>query len=227
VDTAVCNGAVPQFEPNFPGPQMMKNIFKTLAFSAALALPSVGTAQQAPIDMDVQVNLQSHPLNTRNGGGFLANFTIDFPAGPKTYSDWLVWCIDPNREVSVPGSYSYSAYTATNFAASDLGSVNNNNITFAQMRSIISLVTTLETGWNGFSAGQRDDLQTQIWSTFRGETAPIVGNENVSMSDWVVLFGNNNNQTLLTRVPEPSDLGLLLIGFSGLAFMAVARRRRA
>lgn len=204
----------------------MKNIFKTLAFAAALALPSVGTAQAA-IDTDVQVNLLSHPLNTLGGGGFTANFTIDFPAGPTSYNQWLVWCIDPDRIVSVPGSYNYSAYTASNFAASDLESVNGNNITDAQMRSIISLVTTLQTGWSGFDVNQRAALQTQIWSTFRGETAPIVGNENVSMTDWVVLFGNKNNQTFLTRVPEPADLGLLLIGFSGLAFMAVARRRRA
>jgi hypothetical protein len=211
----------------------MKNVFKMLAVAAALALPSVGGAQ-APIDETVTVNLKAHPFATQGtgfgdgfGGGFTADFSIDFGGGDQFFSDYLVWCIDPNREAAVGNSYSYTAYTATNFAATPLGSTKPNDLTDAQMRSIVSLVNTLQTGWNGFSEQQRRDLQGSIWSTFRGEVPLIAGNANADLGEWIVLYGNRGNQTFLTRVPEPSDFALLLVGFTSLGVMMIARRRRA
>jgi hypothetical protein len=212
----------------------MKNVLKALALAATLVLPAAASAQA--IDETVDVTLTGHPFPTKGtgfgdgfGGGFLANFSIDYPAqegGTRSFNDWLVWCIDPNREVSVPGTYSYEAWTATNFAASNLGSVNGNDITEAQMRSIVSLVNTLQNGWNGFTELERQNLQGSIWATFRGENPLIAGDANASLEDWVVLYGNDNNQTFLTRVPEPSSLALVLVGLSGM-MLVVARRRRA
>jgi hypothetical protein len=209
----------------------MKNMFKALAVAAAFVLPGVASAQ---IDNSVTVNVVSFPYPTKGtgfdgfGGGFAADFAIDYPTVTKTFDDYLVWCIDPNRGVDVPGGpYSYTAWTAVDFAGSTLGSTKPSDLTLGQMRSIVSLVSTLQTGWDGFSGVQRENLQGQIWSTFRGESPDLAGSENVSLTDWVVLYGNNGNQTFLTYVPEPSGAVLLLVGFAGMVVIASARRRQA
>lgn len=214
----------------------MKNVLKTLALAATLALPVAGGAQSA-IDPSVSVTLNSHPLATQGtgygdgfGGGFLGDFAIDFPAeqgGTKTFNNFLLWCIDPNRGVSVPGTYTYEAWTATDFAASPYGSTKPSDLTDAQMRSIVSLVTTLQNGWSGFTEQQRKDYQGSIWATFRDETNNIIyaGDANASLDGWIVLY-NGENQTFLTQVPEPSSWALVLVGLSGMFFL-VARRRRA
>lgn len=209
----------------------MKFSFKAIAAAALLAIPSVSQAQ---FDTTVPLSINSFPYPTvgtnypNNGtaGGFLATFTIDFPNNPgATFSDYLVWCIDPNRTISVPGGpYNYWAFTAEQFAQSNYGSANGHDVTVSDMQQIVGLVGDLSTNWNSYNAQQRADRQGSIWATFRGE-APVLQNIPVGgLGGWLVLF-NNENQSFVTYVPEPSESALLLVGFAGLAAVAMKRRR--
>jgi hypothetical protein len=210
----------------------MKTFLKTMAAVAALALPASMSAQ-APIDPSVNVFLHSQPFGTHGtgyagtGGGFLASFDVDTPSGVQSFSQYLVWCIDPYRPAEAGNSYSYSAYTAASFAATSFGTGDPmSNPNAADMSKIVSLVSTLSTGWNGFTGQQRADLQGSIWATFAGQAPIIQGNPNADLTGWFVLYGNNNNQTFVYYVDEPAE-GLLLLGSLGAFAFVGYRRRRA
>lgn len=218
----------------------MKNILKALAVSAALALPSIAGAQ---IDNDVFVTIDDKPYQTPGtgfpenlygqGGGFFATFSIDnFPPSGTTanFSNYLIWCIDPDRWVAMSGA-SYSAYTAAGFDASGLGSVGTpgHDVSEADLLNIAGMVSYLSTNWNGLSEQDRADYQGSIWSTFRGE-APVPGltySTPDNLDNWYVLYGNNGNQTFIFQVPAPAGSGIILLALSSLGVFAVMRRRRA
>lgn len=214
----------------------MKNMLKAIAIAATLAVPAVSSAQAFDPSVTLQINSQHLPTpgtgfdGFGNGGGFKANFSLDFPtqAIPATFSDYLVWCIDVTRAVDVPGTYEYEAWTAEAFANSTLGSGKPNNLSIEEMRAVVSMVSILQTSWFSFSESQRADYQGGIWAAFRGELpnipAGVVYDANASLDDWVVLY-NGENQTFLTYVPEPSETALLLIGIAGMAFLVMKRRR--
>ena len=213
----------------------MKQTLKVLATVAALAVPSFAAAQ-SPIDATVSLKIVANPYVTNGtgfnsalfGGGYLADFSITKPIGELVFDDYLVWCIDANRGVTTPGGpYSYSAFTADNFAASTLGATNGNDVTYGQMRRMVSLVNTLETNWASLGTTAKKDYQGSIWKEFRGESPVITGDVNQSLDGWMVLYGNENNQTFLTYVPEPSSFALLFTMLGGMVLMVVARRRRA
>ncbi|HEY0930690.1 MAG TPA: hypothetical protein VGE27_12285 [Gemmatimonas sp.] len=209
----------------------MKTFLKTLAAAAALALPASMSAQ-APIDPSVNVSLISQPFGTHGtgfagtGGGFLANFTVDTPSGPQTFSEYLVWCIDPYRPAEAGNSYSYSAYTAASFAATSFGTGDPmSNPTAADMSKIVSLVSTLQNNWNSLDYTQRADLQGSIWATFAGQAPIIQGDPNADLTGWYVLYGNNNNQTFVYYVDEPAEALLILASVGAFVFMGYQRRR--
>lgn len=215
----------------------MKLAFKTLAAIVALALPATSQAQ---IDLNVEVKLLAQPYATGGtnygssgqGGGFLANFDIDYPAptGTISFTNYLIWCIDPGRLVATPpsGPYNYSAYTALDFANSPLGAANSYSPTVADMQRIVWLVDDLYTNWGSYSDSQKRDRQGSIWALFSGETTPIdlanIGE--ASLDNWVVLY-NGQNQTFITRVSEPDGALLVLAAVSSLGVVTFMRRRRA
>jgi hypothetical protein len=213
----------------------MKHLIKTLLAAAVLAAP-VAVQAQSPIDTDVPLSIESHPFKTRGtgfpaagfGGGFIADFTIDFATNPSAkFNDFLVWCIDPNRLISVPGGpYKYSAYTAMSFANTNFGGANGYNVTVGDMKKIVGLVADLNTNWASYTVQQREDRQGSIWSIFRGQAPVLANTVGGDLSGWLVLY-NGQNQTFVSYVPEPADIALLVTAMGGLALMLVARRRRA
>ncbi len=212
----------------------MKISLKPLLAAALLAFP-VGAQAQAPIDPSVLVRINSWPFQTRGtgyadagiAGGFLADFTIDFPTKPSvTFDDYLVWCIDPNRSISVPGGpYAYQAFSAMGFANTAFGGANGYDVTPLDMGRIVSLVSDLSTNWSSYTQTQKRDRQGSIWATFRGDPPVIASIPTASTHGWVVLF-DGQHQTLLTYVPEPADAALMLTAVLGMAFVAIGRRRR-
>lgn len=205
----------------------MQLSFKPLLAAAILALPA-GVQAQAPIDPSVTVSIVAWPFQTRGAGGFLADFAIDFPSKPtETFEDYLVWCIDPNRSINVPGGpYTYQAFSALGFAGTSLGATNGYDVTVGDMGGIVSLVSDLRTNWSSYSNYDRGSRQSSIWAIFRGETPEVAGIPTASTDGWVVLY-NGENQTLLTYVAEPADSVLMLTVLFGMAFLVLARRRRA
>jgi hypothetical protein len=211
----------------------MKFSLKALAAAAMLALP---TAAQAQIDASVPLSIVGHPYptagtnfpNSGSGGGFFADFVIDFPGNPGAkFNDWLIWCIDPNRQVSVPGGpYTYSAYKALDFAQNTtFGGINGYNVSVGDMKKIVFLTNDLITNWAAYNVQQRRDRQGSIWALFRGE-APVMANiADANIGGWLVLF-NNRNQTFVTYVPEPADMALIVTAIGAMAMLVMMRRRR-
>ncbi len=210
----------------------MKFSFKTFAAAALLALP---TAAQAQIDANVPLNVVGQPYPTSGtgypssgvGGGFLADFVIDFPDNPgATFNDYLVWCIDPNRTVRVPGGpYNYAAYTAIDFVNTTFGGANGHDLTSSDLKKINGLVMDLKTNWASYNLQQRQDRQGSIWALFRGET-PVMSNiAEAGLGGWMVLY-NGRNQTFVTYVPEPADMALIVTAIGAMAMLVMMRRRR-
>lgn len=210
----------------------MKFSLKALAAAALLALP---TAAQAQIDANVPLDIVGHPYptagtgfpNSGSGGGFSADFVIDFPGNPGAkFNDFLIWCIDPNRQVSVPGGpYNYAAYSAIDFANTSFGGVNGYDVTISDLKKINGLVMDLKTNWASYNIQQRQDRQGSIWALFRGET-PVMSNiAEAGLGGWMVLY-NGRNQTFVTYVPEPADMALIVTAIGAMAMLVMMRRRR-
>lgn len=201
---------------------------------AALALP-LALQAQAPFDPTVMVNVTSHARPTTGtgyasnlvGGGFLANFTVNFSASSSaTLVNHLVWCIDWTRGINVPISTNYQAFTLAGFANTNLGA-NGNDPDILDMRAIASQAADLEDNWVGAQNAFSQNAQGVIWNRFT-QIGGTGGNESFVGADWYVLW-NGQTQTFITRipegaiVPEPATFALLGAGFVGL--LAVRRRR--
>jgi hypothetical protein len=221
----------------------MNRFMRIAVASLSLAMPAAAHAQLA-FDNDVSVNFtrdftrrtMGTGYGTNSGGGFFANFTIDFAGGPVSFNDWLVWCIDAERGVStrVGNLYSYQAYTLGDFALSTNSAVNGHDPDMSEMRRIASLVNTASNDFANLKAsGQIKDYQGSIWATFDGystyptTSTPILGgNKSFSSAGWVVLW-NGENQTFVSYVPEPQSALLLTIGLATLGLVVLRRRNTA
>jgi hypothetical protein len=212
----------------------MKALFKTLTVAAVMALP-VSAQAQAPIDPTVQVTINSFPFqtlgtgySTLRGGGFRSDFTVNFPSATRSFTDWLVWCIDPTRSTSVGSSHNYALYTLVDFDLSGFGTASNDP-TLAHLNEIASNTQDLEDNWGALSVNDRKLRQGQSWDRFTGNNfSPYNGNPSFDGSEWYVLY-NGRNQTFLTRIPQPFTVpepaSMALMGF-GIVGLAMVRRRR-
>ena len=219
----------------------MKATFRAIAVAAAMVLPM---SLQAQIDNSVQVNITSgphqnvtitnaaSPYNGLTGGGFFANFVVEFsPTASATLNNWLVWCIDPFRPTGVPSSNVYELYDLAGFVAANFntGSSVVNNPDAADMNAIASQTANLEDNWATLTDGDRQTAQEIIWSRFDQPTA-TGGNESFNGADWYVLW-NGQTQSFLTRIPErmivPEPSAIAMVGFGLVSLVAVRRRRSA
>lgn len=216
----------------------MKNVLKVIFGALVLSAP-VAAQAQAPVDASVMVSLQSGSAFRTggrgyggNGGGILANFSVDFPSETRTFNQFLVWCIDNGRGVTVPNTvpYNYALYTVKDFAAGAFGSINGHDPDYSDMKRIASLQNELATN---FSAVDRSRLQGSIWSLFDGFTSynntPALGNimmgdANFNTSLYYVLW-NGKQQTFIVKIPEPSSAILMLFAGLGAVLVVAARRR--
>ncbi|WP_291156046.1 hypothetical protein [Gemmatimonas sp. UBA7669] len=217
----------------------MKRFFGALAAAAVMAAP-ITVQAQAPVDPTVSVVITDNIFPTggtgyaQNGGGYSANFTVNFPApvGDRTFTDYLIWCIDAGRGVTLNQPTNFALYTLADFAATNLGSANGHNPDLADMTRLASLQAALAAGWNNPGINQAD-YQGSIWSEFDGYAnygndanlgSIIAGDPYFNVSEYYVLW-NGTNQTFLTKISEPSSA---LLAFAGMgAFLVAVRRRRA
>ncbi|WP_396207229.1 PEP-CTERM sorting domain-containing protein [Gemmatimonas sp.] len=207
----------------------------------ALTLAAPAASAQLPLDPSVAVTFNNNTSRRTGatgfggeGGGYFGSFNIDFPTETRTFENYLLWCIDAYRGVQVPGTTTYQFFTVQSFVQSGYGAPiwpsGEYDVTAGDMGNVTSLVNTLSTDWSSLSAGQRNDYQGSIWQSFRGQstypnsaTAIIAGDPYFETSGWYVLY-NGTNQTFLVQVAEPGTIALLLLGLSGMAFMAFRRR---
>lgn len=225
-------------QPLFESKKAMKKFLTALTVAAAFAMPSAASAQIDPI---VSVAILDKPFQTvgtgypeaifGQGGGFLASFSIDnFPPSGNTenFNNFLIWCIDPDRFVSIPPS-SYQAWTAADFAASGLGSAGGHDVTLGEMFTLAGLVGELSGNWDSLDATQRADYQGSIWNTFRGDAVlgGVTFTAPANLDDWYVLYSNENKQTFMFQVSAPADNVLLVFALSSFGAVMLYRRRRA
>ena len=221
----------------------MKKILTVLASAAALALaPSVAQAQlHWNLLGDFEVTGSPMPTGAVQfndaGGGYTATFTlVNFNGNTRTFTDWLVWCIDPNRPVTIGGEYgppefpAYKAYDLVAFDTAGLGSKGGYDVSLGDLNAMASLVDEVTDSYSLWGAPQRRTWNDGIWSRFEGIVpageAPFTaqyGNEQFNGREFHVLY-NGRNQTFMFEVPEPGVFFLFAVGASLLAFVALRRR---
>jgi hypothetical protein len=224
--------------------KMLRNLTGAVAL---MVLPGVAQAQQWNLIGNLDVT--GHPLQTAGvqytgvGGGFTGTFTInnfDGSGKNRTFTDYLMWCIDAGRSVTVPGSFSgFTLFTLGDYAASGRGSRVRTAVPvfhdpdLGDMKAIASLVDEISDETTGYSSWNTDKRRTWndgIWSRFDG-IAPAStgaysaqnGNTNFGGRDFYVL-SNDRNQTFMVEVSEPSSALLLMLGLSAFAFLAIRRK---
>jgi hypothetical protein len=222
--------------------RQMKNMMKVIAGAVALAMPIASNAQTATAS-SVSVTVNSRPFSTGAtgysgaGGGHYASFTVNLGNGPRTFTQYLLWCIDNDRGVTIGQTYNYDVYTLANYAASSLGNLASpgpaHDPDLGDMKSIASLYDGLSSNWGTLTSTQKRNYQGSIWSEFEGFTdyngnaglgAIMVGDRNFNTNDYYVFSSSTNNrQTFLAYIPEPSSAVVLLAGMAGL--MVAVRRR--
>ena len=215
----------------------MKKMMKVVVGAFALAMPIASNAQLATatgVSVAFAANKNTYRTGATGyggtGGGYFASFTVNLGGGPQTFSEYLLWCIDPDRSVSTGSTYTYSVYTLSDFAASALGNKNPyHDVDLGDMKSIASLYSAASSNWGSLTTQQKKNYQGSIWSEFEGYTtynnvgAPILaGNRSFNSRDFYVFY-NGRNQTFITYISEPSSVVLLLAGMAGL--MVAVRRR--
>ncbi|MBX9855546.1 MAG: hypothetical protein K2Y26_08465 [Gemmatimonadaceae bacterium] len=218
----------------------MKRFFGALA-GAAMMMAPVAAQAQLPIDPEVIVTVKNNPPYGTGGtgyegggGGYLANFTVNFPAptGDRTFTDYLIWCIDGGRGIGFNEPTTFELYKFSDFALNlDLKSVNGHHPDLGDLNKIASLQAALLAGWDDPNVN-RENYQGSIWSEFDGYSTYggnnalgniIAGDPFFDTSEYYVLW-NGQSQTFLTRISEPSSA---LLAFAGMgAFLVAGRRRR-
>jgi hypothetical protein len=215
----------------------------------------VALAVSAPAAVEAQLAsgqlVVTHPLTYRAndpsdltrgaGGGFFATFTTG--SGTVLLSDYLAWCIDPQRSaITAPGGASYDLYTAGQFvAANPFGWEGGWSDRLERTRRIASGVNTMigaGPGQNGAPREVRNGGQIVAWDNFEMDGLSS-GNPDFLLDGYYVLVHTPvleyEGQRLLGQtymfdfggsiVPEPASILLMASAAFGLA--VVARRRRA
>jgi hypothetical protein len=216
----------------------MKKMLTVLASVAALSMaPSVAQAQLHWTMLgDLTITGSTMPTSGvqfgGTGGGYSATFTLqNFQGQNRTFTDYLVWCIDPERSVAVGNSYSgYKAYDLQGYVAIPGESKAGYQQSLGDMKAIASLVDEVSENYGPWAAGQVRTWQDGIWSRFEGVApqarpgfTPQYGNAKFNGRDFYVLY-NDQNQTFMFEVAEPGVLFMLAAGASLLAFVALRRR---
>jgi hypothetical protein len=209
-----------------------------MASVAALTLaPSVAQAQLHWTLMgDLEVTGRPMPAGAvqfaSTGGGFTANFTLqNFQGKDRTFTDFLVWCIDPDRSISVGHTYSgYKAYDLPGYVNIPGESRDGYQQSIGDMKAIASLVDEVSENYGSWTSQQRRTWQDGIWSRFEGVApqalspfTPQYGNMKFGGRDFYVLY-NDRNQTFMFEVDEPGVLFMLVAGASLLVVAALRRR---
>lgn len=211
----------------------MKTLFKSLAVAAMMLAPVAAEAQIGSVDLRVA----TRPFAVGSGGGFGTTNVVFTPTAgaPINLANWLVWCIDDTRNVTVPANYTYSVYTVAGFAATNFGG-GAYNASLADMQRITSLTEDFQnatvSGAAWAALPNKQARQNAIWDTFDG-TGSALGDPTFSSSNWYILW-NGKDQTFATRipdpnivVPEPSTYAMMAMGLVGLAGFARRRRNNA
>jgi hypothetical protein len=226
---------------------MVRQIRNAIGVAAMMLAPLSVSAQDSWTIMGT-LDITGRPLPQMGvqynsvGGGHRANFTVEgFEGGNRTFTDFIIWCIDAGRSITVPGSYSnYTLYTLKGFDESGRTSqprisggvsFERHDPDLGDMRAIASLADQLADNYGTWDANRRRTWQDGIWARFDGVNpqslapySPQSGNPNFGGNGWYVL-SNNRDQTFIVEVPEPGTGALLVVG--SLLMFAVLRRRVA
>jgi hypothetical protein len=216
--------------------------------AAAMVLAPLSVEAQDSWSIMGTLNITGRPLPTYGiqyptvGGGHSANFTVqNFDGRDRIFNDFIIWCIDAGRNITVPGSYSnYTLYTLKGFDESGRTSrQRTSGGTFyakhdpdlGDMRAIASMTNQLSSNYGSWDSDRIDTWQEGIWARFDGVTpqayapyTPQYGNANFAGNGWYVL-SNDVNQTFIVQVPEPSSV--LLVAAGSLLMFVAFRRREA
>lgn len=223
----------------------MKQFLGVLAGLAVLATAPSAQAQSA-IDLNAKVTINSLAYGTGvrgfpGGFGVGLNTKLEavFPDPTKTlvFDNFLAWCIDPNRSVTIGGTFTFQLWSLADFAASSLSPVGPKapnplyDPNLSDMTRAASFANQMQTNW-GALGGQTGSVYGSLWSVVAGfttygnlpgESSILAGDPNFDIDQWYVLY-NGGNQTLIGHVPEPSGVMTLVLALGGLLIVALRRR---
>lgn len=209
---------------------------KRFMFTLMAALFVVIAPVSAQAQQNVTVKFDGTKFSTNvagyigSGGGFKFTPTPLVPTPPPvTFVDFIAFCIDPTRTISVVGTYEYQFFSLGAFVAQNWGASNLANQSLSDLNFMASVASTYDVTGASVSNNAK---QEQIWDTFTNGNTSAAFTGDFSQK-WGVL-ANGKTQTMLVRVdypggdlstvPEPSTYVLTASGLMALA--VVARRRK-
>lgn len=210
----------------------MKRFIMYLTVALAVLVSPVVTEAQLATGT---VRLQNAVFTTQPGGSYgnatggAFNFTwngsnVNAPNAAVTFSDFVAYCIDPNRSFNYNTNYTYQAFALSDLAGIQASYGGNALVNLSQ--NDLNEIADLVANYSNVNV-----TQGQIWDLFTNVTD---AGQTDALDGFVVLVGQANSpapQTFLTRtrpdpliVPEPSTFALLGAGLFGLGI--VARKRK-